>query len=137
LLDYCKDKLSFNDSKGPKEEKFINQTINDSISLAVGQSNSTILTIVESFEERKNIVIKDEEYADNEKNNNNLSNNSHNNSNNSNRNTPNGMKRLNLDLNDNPTDFNVDIFLSMKNETSFNNNGATVPVILSPIVNLI
>ena len=44
------------------------------------------------------------------------------------------MKRLNLDLNDNPTDFNVDIFLSLKNESSFMNNGSTVPVILSPIV---
>lgn len=56
--------------------------------------------------------------------------------NNSNRNTPNGMKRLNLDLNDNPTDFNVDIFLSLKNENSFTNNGSAGPVILSPIVKI-
>lgn len=42
LLDYCKEKLSFNDSKA-KEEKIINQTINDSISLAVGQSMYLII----------------------------------------------------------------------------------------------
>jgi len=117
LLDYCKEKLSFNDSKA-KDEKIINQTINDSISLAVGQSK-LISNLVESFEEKKNIIIRDEENVE--------SNNNHTvKHNNSNRNAPNGMK-LNLDLNDNPT-------LSLKNETSFTNNGSTGPVILSPIV---
>jgi len=96
-----------NDSK-VKEERIINQTINDSISLAAGQ--------IESFEERKNIIIKDEEEG-----------------NISYRNKPNGMKKLILDLNDNPTEFNVDIFQSLKNDNSFANNGSTGPVILSPI----
>jgi len=99
--------------------------MNDSISLAVGQSK-LLINLVESFEEKKNIIIRDEENVEP----------NHNNTvkhNNSNRNAPNGMK-LNLDLNDNPTDFNVDIFLSLKNETSFTNNGSTGPVILSPIV---
>ncbi len=59
LLDYCKEKLSFNDSKA-KDEKIINQTINDSISLAVGQSK-LISNLVESFEEKKNIISRDEE----------------------------------------------------------------------------
>ena len=123
MLDYCKDKLSFNDSKA-KEERIINQTMNDSISLAVGQSKYFLLFIVESFEEKKTIIIRDEENLDK----NSIKKNS------INRNAANGMKRLNLDLNDNPTDFNVDIFLSLKNESSFMNNGSTVPVILSPIV---
>ena len=77
---------------------------------------------VESFEEKKNIFIRDDENVE---------------SNNSQRNNGNGMKRLNLDLNDDPTDFNVDIFLSLKGESSFLNNGSTVPVILSPIVNFL